>query len=57
MVKFITNNNKSVSTKLFPFFIFKNLYLYMSFDIVNFSNANTCERINKQKTLDISRNI
>ncbi len=29
----------------------------MSFDIVDFSNVNTRERILKQKALDISRNI
>ena len=37
MVKFIANNNKSASTKLFPFFVIKDLYPLISFDIREFS--------------------
>lgn len=34
--KIYVNNNKSVSIKLFLFFILKGLYLWMNFDVVNF---------------------
>ena len=57
MVKFAANNNKLASTKLSPFFATKGLHFRMSFDIVDLSNASTCERIFKQKALDISRNM
>ena len=57
MAEFAANNNKSAFTKLSPFFATKGLHPHMSFDIVDFSNASTCERIFKQKALDISRNM
>ena len=57
MAEFAANNNKLASTKLSPVFATKNLYPRISFDIVDLSNANTYERILKQKALDISRNI
>lgn len=47
MVKFAINNNKSAFIKLSPFFVFKNLHLYINFDIVDFFNANTCKQIYK----------
>ncbi len=57
IVEFIANNNKSASTKLSPFFATKGLHFYMNFDIVDLSDASTCEWIFKQKALDISRNM
>ncbi len=45
MAEFTANNNKSASTKIFPFFATKSLYSRMSFDIVDFSNANSYERM------------
>lgn len=57
IVEFVANNNKWASTKLFPFFASKGLYLHMSFDIIDIFDANTWKRIYKQKTLDISGNI
>lgn len=56
-MKFVTNNNKSGFIKLFPLLAFKNLHSYINFDIINFSNINICKQIDKQKTLNISRNI
>ena len=38
IVKFATNNNETVFTKLSPFFASKSLHFYMSFDIVNFQS-------------------
>ena len=35
MAKFVINNNNFSSIKLFLLFTLKNLYLYMSFNIVN----------------------
>ena len=57
MAEFAANNNESASTKLSPFFASKGLHPRMSFDIVDLSNANTRERIYKQKALDISGNM
>ncbi len=57
MAKFAANNNKSAFIKLSPFFATKSLHPRMSFDIVDLSNASTCEQILKQKALDISRNM
>lgn len=57
MAKFVANNNKSAFIKLFLFFTFQDLYFYISFDIIDFSNANICKRINKQKVLDPCKNI
>lgn len=36
MAKFTTNNNKSASTKLSPLFATKDLYYYISFNIMKF---------------------
>ena len=57
MTEFAANNNESVSTKLSLFFATKSLDPHMSFDIVDLSDTSTCERILKQKALDISRNM
>lgn len=55
--EFAANNNELASIKLSLFFVFKNLYSSMSFDIINLSNTNTYKQIYRQKDLDISRNI
>lgn len=47
MTKFAANNNKSVFIKLFPFFVFKGLNFYISFDIVDVSNVSTYKQIHK----------
>ena len=47
MAKFATNNNKSLSTKLFLFFTTNGFYPRMSFDIVDLSNTSTCKQIFK----------
>ncbi len=57
MAEFAANNNELASIKLSPFFATKGLHLCMSFDIVELFNASTCERILKQKALDISGNM
>ncbi len=54
MAEFATNNNVSLLIKLSPFFTSRDLYLRMSFDIVELSNITTHERINKKKAIDIS---
>ena len=53
MVEFIFYNNESTSTKFFPFFACKILNPCISFDILELSDVSTCERIFKQKILDI----
>ena len=53
MVEFVANNNNSAPTRLSLFFASKGLYLRISFDIVDFSDTTTCERINKKKAIDI----
>ena len=57
MVKFAANNNKSASIKLYPFFTLKGLYLYISFDGIDFSDIITRKRVKKRKTMDISKVI
>lgn len=57
MAEFVSNNDESVSTKFSQFFSTKGLYLFINFDIVEFSEANTCERIIEQKAINISMNI
>ena len=47
MAKFAANNNESASTKFFLYIIFKGLYLYMNFDIVDLSNISTYKWISK----------
>lgn len=53
MAEFAVNNNKSASIKLSPFFVTKNFYPRMSFNIIDFSNTSTCKQILKQKALNI----
>ena len=53
MTEFVANNNDFLLTRLSSFFISKSLYLCISFDIINFLDIITCERINKNKTIDI----
>lgn len=57
MVEFVVNNNDLVFIKLFPFFILKNLYLWTSFNIIDFSDITIHKRINKKKTINISKDI
>lgn len=47
VAKYIVNNIESAIIKLFPFFIIKNLHLYISLKIVNFSIKNICIQIFK----------
>lgn len=49
----MANSNKFTLAKLFPFFISKNLYLYMSFDIINLLDNTIYKWINKKKTINI----
>lgn len=44
MVEFIANNNISASIKLSLFFAIKGLHFYISFDIIELSNNNTCKQ-------------
>ena len=55
MAEFATNNNNFIFTKLSPFFASRDLYLHMSFDIINFSDTITRKQINNKKTIDISK--
>lgn len=57
MAEFAANNNDSISTKLSLFFTFKDLYLYMSFNIIDFSDTTTCKQINKRKTINVWEDI
>lgn len=57
MAEFVTNNNNSAFTRLSPFFALKNLYLCMSFDIVDFSDTTIYKWINKKKATDISESM
>ena len=43
MIKFAVNNNDFLSTKLFPFFASRNLYLQISFNIIDLSDTTTRE--------------
>lgn len=45
MAKFSANNNKLRSIKIFLFFAIKGLHLYISFNKVEFSDADTCKQI------------
>ena len=44
----MVNSNKSTSIKLSLFFIFKSLYLYINFNIVDFLNIITYKQTNKK---------
>ena len=57
MTEFAANNNKSVSTKLFLFFVTKSLHPYKSFEKVKVFDIYNHKRIFNQKALDISRNM
>ena len=57
MAEFAANNNKLAFIKLSLFFVSKDLYFCMSFDIIDIFNTNTCKEIYKQKVLDIFGNI
>lgn len=45
--EFVANNNELASTNLFLFFAFKDLHLYIRFDIVDLSNASIHKQIHK----------
>ena len=57
IAEFVANNNNSVSSKLSPFFASKYLYLRISFDVINFLDNTTYERINKKKAINISESM
>ena len=57
MAEFAANNNNSTSTRLSPFFALRGLHSRMSFNVVDFSDTTIRERINKEKTIDISEAI
>ncbi len=57
MAEFAANNNQSAFTKLSPFFATKGLHFCISFDIIELFDTSICERIFKQKVLDISGNL
>ena len=54
MAEFLANNNYFLLTRLFPFFTSKGLHLYMSFDIIDFSDTTIREQINIKKAINIS---
>lgn len=41
MIKFVANNNELAFIKLFPFFIPKDMHLYIIFNIIDIFNKNT----------------
>lgn len=43
----------SLSTTLSMFFASKNLYICMSFDIIDFLDITICEKINKKQIINI----
>ncbi len=53
IAEFATNNNVSLSTKLFLFFTSRGLHLCMSFDIIDLSDTTTCKQINNKKAINI----
>lgn len=57
MTVFVAYNNNFVFTGLFLFFISKDLYLRMSFDIIDLSDIIFYKKINKKKAIDISKAI
>ena len=57
MAEFAANNNQLPSIKLSSFFATKSFHSRMSFDMVDLSDISICERILKQKALDISEKI
>ena len=57
MAEIAANNNDFVSIKLYPFFPSKGLNLYISFNVINFSNIIIQKRINKKKAINISKAI
>lgn len=57
MTEFIVYNNKSASSKLSLFLATKGLHLCINFDKVDLINANICQRVFKQKTVDIFGNM
>ena len=57
MAEFVANNIDSASTRLSPFFASRGLHPRMSFDVDDFSDTTTYERINKKKAIDISKSI
>ena len=54
ITEFAANNNDFASSRLSPFFALKSLHPQMSFDVVNFLDIITRERINMKKAIDIS---
>ena len=54
MAKIATNNKIFLLTKLFSFFILRNIYPQMSFNIIDLLDNIICERIIK-KAIDISK--
>ena len=57
IAEFVANNNNFASIRLSPVFASRGLYPCMSFDVVDFSDTTTCERINKKKPIDISESM
>lgn len=50
MSKFIINDNKSIFIKLFIFFALKVLYLYISFNIINFYILQLMSKLIRKKS-------
>lgn len=57
IIEFAANNNKLIFSKQSLFITFKAFHPYISFNIVDFFNANTYKQIYKDKTWDNFRNI
>lgn len=57
MVEFAANYNNFLSIRLFLFFTSKELYPYISFDVMDFSYIIAHKRINKKEIIDISETI
>ena len=53
MAEFMANNNDFLSTRLSPFFVLRNLYPRICFNLVNFLDTTIRKRINKNKAIDI----
>lgn len=45
MIEFVTNNNELISIELSIVFIIKDLYLHLSYNIIDIFDAYTCEYI------------
>lgn len=57
MAKFVEFNSKSTSIKLSASFVKKIFYPCIRYNMIDLSNTSICERMIKEKALNISKNM